>query len=152
MGPGADATGNRRYWPAMCTKVDADKLREDRDQLWAEAYHHFQNGELWWPQEGDNDLFQGEQDNRFDADVWEELVESWLRSTTKQSVLISDVMHEALKLQPGQMKPPEQKRVGQIMARLNWKKYRSRKGEDRETGYKRPADWKFKVVNEHVES
>lgn len=32
-----DATGNRRYWPVACTKVDLEQLREIRDQLWAEA-------------------------------------------------------------------------------------------------------------------
>lgn len=136
-----DATGNRRYWPAMCAKVNAAALAADRDQLWAEAYRLYQNGAKWWPQECDKHLFEAQQDERFDSDVWEELVEKWLRSIVSDRVLISEIMQEALNLQAAQMKPPEQKRVGQIMARLGWRKVRARVNGERETGYQRPISW-----------
>jgi Virulence-associated protein E/Primase C terminal 2 (PriCT-2) len=32
-----DMTGNRRFWPARGIKCDLAKLKQDRDQLWAEA-------------------------------------------------------------------------------------------------------------------
>lgn len=139
-----DATGNRRYWPAMCTKIDAERLREDRDQLWAEAFSLYQAGAKWWPQDEHKHLFEDQQENRFDSDVWEEIIEGWLRTQSKPVVLINEIMSEALRLEPGQMKPPEQKRVGQIMSHLKWSKTRPRaKGAKggRENGYKRPAEW-----------
>lgn len=40
-----DATGARRFWPVNCTKSEVQKITEDRDQLWAEAYYLFANGE-----------------------------------------------------------------------------------------------------------
>lgn len=32
-----DATGNRRFWPVRVQRFNLEKLRADRDQLWAEA-------------------------------------------------------------------------------------------------------------------
>lgn len=37
-----DQTGGRRFWPIACwgvTSIDTDRLRRERDQLWAEATH-----------------------------------------------------------------------------------------------------------------
>lgn len=133
-----DATGNRRYWPVACTKVDADALAADRDQLWAEAYHLYQQGNTWWPDEKHKILFSDQQEQRFDRDVWEELIDKWLASITRNRVLMSEIMDEALGLEASQMKPPEQKRVGQIMSHLGWEKVRARVAGGRETGYERP--------------
>lgn len=36
-----DPTGNRRYWPVLCTGVDFEALAADRDQLWAEAVSEY---------------------------------------------------------------------------------------------------------------
>lgn len=56
-----DPTGSRRYWVVECPrdytlnarswqqpKADLDWLRENRDQLLAEAVTYFLNGEQWW--------------------------------------------------------------------------------------------------------
>lgn len=41
----ADETGNRRFWPVLCTNFKLEELRKDRDQLFAEAVQCFKTGE-----------------------------------------------------------------------------------------------------------
>ena len=139
-----DVTGNRRYWPVRVEKVEMEGLREVRDQLWAEALHRFNEGYLWYPQPEHLAFFEKEQDFRFDEDVWTEKIYPYLLSQLPgRSVLMSDIFEDALRMDPSHMKPPEQKRVGQIMARLGWRKVRPRtESGSRTTGYVPPPDWK----------
>jgi putative DNA primase/helicase len=36
----SDITGNRRYWPVTCVKLDLDATHRDREQIWAVAAYH----------------------------------------------------------------------------------------------------------------
>lgn len=136
-----DASGNRRYWPVKCTAVHKNDLQRDRDQLWAEAFEMYQQGVKWWPPNEYKHLFEAEQDDRFEEDVWQEPIETFLRNTTKERVTAYDIMSDALGMLAGNMKPPEQKRIGQILMRLGWQKRRARVNGGRGTAYDRPADW-----------
>ncbi|MDX1816095.1 MAG: VapE family protein [Marinobacter sp.] len=138
-----DATGNRRYWPVRATHIDSAALAQDRDQLWAEAMHLFRSGVPWWPEESQKHLFESEQEDRFDSDVWEDLVIEWLQDPRRtQHVRLVDVMEEALRLEPPQQKPPEQRRVANILTRLGWKKVRPRVNGQRRPMYEMPAAWR----------
>lgn len=47
----ADVTGARRFWPVVVGEEGPAKLellKQDRDQLWAEAVEAYENGEDWW--------------------------------------------------------------------------------------------------------
>lgn len=47
----ADVTGARRFWPVYCgeaTPVKSHLLRQDVDQIWAEAVDCYENGEDWY--------------------------------------------------------------------------------------------------------
>lgn len=145
-----DATGNRRYWPVMCSRVEKELLMQDRDQLWAEAFHMYMSGIPWWAEEKDKHLFEASQEERFESDVWEDLIYEWLRNgTSADTVTASDIMASALSMDAAHMRPPEQKRVGQIMAHLGWRKTRPRdKDGKRVTGYERPLSWKAEKIGQ----
>lgn len=140
-----DHTGNRRYWPIGCTQLDADALRDDRDQLWAEAALLYELGHRWWPGEHEKHLFSDEQEKRFSADVWEDVLHEFLLGSTERCFTVADLFSEALAMQSHQMKPPEEQRIGRIMTRLGWPKVRRKVlrsgGYVRLWVFERPDGW-----------
>ena len=71
----ADFTGARRFWPTVCAEVrpvNLALLRQDVDQLWAEAVAAYEEGEDWWTVP--LDLVSAEQTDRQvtleDSDPW----------------------------------------------------------------------------------
>ena len=152
-----DATGNRRYWPVACTKVDLDTLREIRDQLWAEAMFCYQAGDIWWVNRDEAPLFAEAQEERFVVDEWEGPILTWLEeSQIGETATGSEVLSGALKLDFGHWGKPEQMRVGAIMHRLGWRKVRMPalpKSGVRPWAYKKPDGWgrSTALVQEHFE-
>ena len=140
-----DATGNRRYWPVACTKVDLDQLREVRDQLWAEAMFCYQSGDIWWVNRDESTLFAEAQESRFVVDEWEGPVVKWLEeSQIGATASGEDILAGVLKLDYGHWGKPEQMRVGAIMHRLGWRKVRLAplpKSGIRPYAYKKPDHW-----------
>jgi len=69
-----DPSGSRRFWPIRIKAFDVVKLREIRDQLWAEAVHYETKGvsirlpEKLWPVAGE------EQSRRNEENVFQDLV------------------------------------------------------------------------------
>ncbi|MBW3503380.1 VapE domain-containing protein [Pseudomonas sp. NKUCC02_KPG] len=140
-----DATGNRRYWPVACTKVDLAQLREVRDQLWAEAMAGYTAGDLWWVEREEAPLFAEAQEERFVCDEWEGPILKWLEEAQiGEHATGSDILGSALKLDLGHWGKPEQMRVGSIMHRLGWRKQRVTahpKSGVRVWAYKKPEGW-----------
>jgi predicted P-loop ATPase len=109
-----DATGNRRFWPMRCKRFDVAALRQDRDQLWAEAAAREANGvsiqlgsELW-PMAGE------EQAKRLTKDPWfEALQEAGLDDMTGKISMGS--VWIILDVRGGQQTQEQSKRVGQAM-------------------------------------
>jgi Virulence-associated protein E len=74
-----DETGNRRFWPVKTGEIDLDALRQDRDQLFAEAVNRFNAGAQWWPEpDFEQRCIAEEQETRFEADAWEPLIKRYL--------------------------------------------------------------------------
>ena len=74
-----DGTGNRRYWPVKCGDIRLAWLKHDRDQLFAEAKHLFDNGVQWWPSaEFEREYMLPQQEARYAGDTWEDEMRAFL--------------------------------------------------------------------------
>lgn len=73
-----DATGNRRFWPVETGKVDTVGIRRDRDQLWAEAFARYQQGETRFLEGEAVELASVAQDDRYQEDDIFGLVQDYL--------------------------------------------------------------------------
>lgn len=140
-----DPTGNRRYWPVSCSKLDAAGLTRDRYQLWAEAVDLYQRGQRWWPGEDEGGAFGAEQERRFQSDAWEDVIRLFLSASTTSQFTLADLAKDALRLEVAQLKPPEEQRIGRVMSRLGWPKNRRRVMRDGAKQqlwvFERPAGW-----------
>jgi hypothetical protein len=76
-----DPTGARRFWPVHCGKVDLDRVRAERDQLWAEAVTRHRQGEPFWLDEATEALAKEEQAGRQVENPWEARVIAYLEGT-----------------------------------------------------------------------
>lgn len=66
-----DPTGNRRYWPVMTgTHIDMDALKQDREQLWAEAVYWHKQGLYLGPTAAEEKLANVEREKRLSQDAW----------------------------------------------------------------------------------
>ena len=136
-----DVTGNRRYWPIYCHKINLDGLREARDQLWAEALHWYRQGVPWWVLPDEVDLYYPQQEQRFNGDAWEDDIQEYLYNPENlqlNEITTGGILRDILGHSTPQIKPPEQTRVGLIMKRLDWQKKRVTKNGKQRWVYLRP--------------
>jgi len=83
--PFSDSTGNRRFWPVRCGTINIEALTRDRDQLWAEAYARYQQGEVWWLDTAElNNAAAAEQDERYEEGVWDSLILDWVKDPVQR--------------------------------------------------------------------
>jgi len=130
-----DYSGNRRYWPVRCQKVDLEWLKAHRDQLWAEALARFEAGEPWWvATEEERRLFEDEQEVRMVRDAWEDPIREWLAGQTADYFTYADILCGALDIDVGHIQRVHQNRLAPIMKHLGWTKARRMIADPRGSG------------------
>jgi predicted P-loop ATPase len=70
-----DSTGARRFWPLLVTEIDLSGIKLDREQLFAEAVHLYNQGENWY--EVPTEAVQ-EQERRRETDIWEPIIDQYV--------------------------------------------------------------------------
>ncbi|REG58972.1 putative P-loop ATPase [Paraburkholderia sp. BL6669N2] len=122
-----DESGNRRYWPLRVGgPILIDDLRRDRDQLWAEAVHLYRQGVIWHVTEAEKPLFESEQAERYEGDVYEDRIARDLE--LRGRVTMEEILADILKLDTSKWTPPEQRRVGKALKSLGWVRKRESTG------------------------
>src|SRR5262249_41720947 len=96
-----------------------ERLREDRDQLFAEAVNLYHAGVPWWP-ERDFELGKivPEQLARYEGDPWEEAVRQFLEGRSR--VTISEVAKDGLRMDTPCSGKTEQNRIAASLIIFGW--------------------------------
>jgi hypothetical protein len=122
-----DDTGNRRFWPIQCGEIDIEGLRQDRDQLWAEAVVCYRKGEKWWLETAELVATAAEeQEEAYQPDPWEPEVETYLlnqialRGLAEAQTTIPELLSLGLTKVKDKWLPNDSSRIGRILARLEW--------------------------------
>lgn len=123
----ADETGNRRYWPARCTRVDKAALLRDRDQLWAEALHAFKEGDQWWLKKEEDEYATVQQEERTDVDPWHGTIERYVEEAFHEHITVEQLL-QALSLPLERADQKVKNRLGRIMRTLGWEYKKPRVG------------------------
>ncbi|MCU7904460.1 MAG: virulence-associated E family protein [Candidatus Thiodiazotropha sp. (ex Epidulcina cf. delphinae)] len=120
-----DYSGNRRYWPVQCRKVDVSWLRVNRDQLWAEALSLYQSGEYWWVSDETERVLIGDlQDDRLQRDPWEDKLLEFLSCNTGQYYSSYQLLTEAIGMDAPYIQRAHMNRIAPIMKAVGWRKER----------------------------
>jgi predicted P-loop ATPase len=118
-----DETGNRRFWPVLCTRIDLPGLQRDRVQIFAESLQRYRSGETYYLTDPRViAIAQAEADARVAIDMWEENIIDFL-STNQQGddMFTTDhIMYAALSLAPAKRTMSDSRRVGIIMHKLGY--------------------------------
>lgn len=121
-----DPTGGRRFWPVTCGTIDVEAIEHDREQLWAEAVHRFENrgtgGSPWWLAPDENELAKVEQRARMEVDPWETVIRRKLADliVPPHFVLVNDIMQDWLSISVDRRDKGMQMRVAAMLKSMGW--------------------------------
>lgn len=143
-----DSTSNRRFWVLQNEGlIDVDLIKEVRDQLWAQAYSLFINGEKWWLTR-DQEQSMAEIAAQFEVkDAWYDSVVVYLED--KKFVTTSEILMN-LKGDLSRTDNNDKNRVVKIMQYLKWTARAGRKDGDCVSGWHNPKSIKGKELSAEI--
>jgi predicted P-loop ATPase len=120
-----DESGGRRFWPVKAGTIDVNALAHDRDQLFAEAVVCLRNRVRWWPDKDfERDHIMPQQAARYEADVWEENIATYLANKKDARVTIGQVARDGLGIETPKIGTAEQRRIAAAMEQIGWRRER----------------------------
>jgi predicted P-loop ATPase len=123
-----DETGNRRWWPVRCGTIDMTRLKDDRDQLWAEAVQAYRRGASHWLDvQALEDAATEAQDERRQEDPWADTIRTWLVGQAETT--IAAVLEHALGLEVSRRDGFAGNRAGRVLRALGWEPVRRKRAD-----------------------
>lgn len=125
----ADPTGARRWWPvSVGPRIDVEKARVWRDQVWAEALAGYQAGEKWHLSHDDDRAREAEAERYRIRDPWEDVIGSWIANhwpeisakTGRRWLTAHELLVSALGMHARDMRQESFNRVGHVMKRFGY--------------------------------
>lgn len=116
-----DATGGRRFWPVRIGEVHREWLAEERDQLWAEAFHRYLEREKWWLEPELEAQAGKAQEGRHEADVWESRVWNYCFGHRDEGVTPDEIL-DFLNVETGNQNRTGARRIRAILASWKWER------------------------------
>lgn len=149
-----DVTGNRRFWPVVCKKVDFDGLREARNQLLAEAVTRYFRGEKLYLEGELVRMANEETEKRRQRDPWIEPIREWLLRPDefgKERTIVTgrEILEECVGIPVSRMSNRELNRVAHIMVKeLGWEKgkFHHKKFNKTTNGYRKRETVNLKAL------
>jgi predicted P-loop ATPase len=125
----SDTEGNRRYWPIPTTAIDLPGLERDRDQLFAEAYHRYKEGEKWHIKDLKLIKMANEEAAlRVGRDPWEETLAHWLSQEHLMPLTGQYIASGALSLKGREYDKIAKNRIGKCLKKLGYE-YKNKRHE-----------------------
>jgi predicted P-loop ATPase len=122
-----DQTGNRRFWPVHDVQFDLEKLKQDRDQLWAEAAAREAEGasirlskELW-------DKASQQQEEHTISEPWIEVIQHVLGNL--KGKLLSEDAWLLVGMSADKRTQAHNERLGMAMRVCGWSRTKRRFGK-----------------------
>ena len=139
-----DPTGNRRFWPVRIQRIDIDKLKGDRDQLWAEAAVAEAAGESIRLDPSLYEEAAREQEAReAEDDPMVPLLDRTLGGWTGK-LRIEDA-YAIVGIEPGKATKDQIDRLGRAIRKIGWERKRRRFDGVREYAYVRGTEQEREV-------
>lgn len=145
-----DSTGNRRFWPVRVQRFNLEKLRADRDQLWAEAAEAEALGESIRLDPRLYEAAAAEQEARLAGD--DPLVDVLHRALANRTgkLRVSDA-YLICGIEPGKVNQDQISRFGRAIRELGWERQRRRFDGTLQYAYVKgtPAEREVELVVEY---
>ena len=142
-----DPGENRRFWPVECGKhIDIDWIKENRDNLFAEAMQVWEKENLFLDNEDALKIAIEKQEDRKPNDVWVDIIDEWLKG--KDIVSTKEIATDCLGIAKDKITLSNTTRIGQAMRHLQWGI--KQRGKEKKKYYIRPGT-DINKVNETTE-